>query len=508
MTKRPDPWARSPDDSQQAAPVQAVAEAEGIEAVAAQIDRLRPLLRRCRRHAKFGIIGVVVATLLVGGYAMFVFNPAFESETVVFYQPDMNPESLGQQQGRVDPTFMRELLLRRTRLEALIEELGLHTTTVKKHGMAVAVDEMQRTVKFKPVGKSTFRISYIGDSPEEARDVTAWLANQLVAEELDRRQKQALKTKAFLDKELTRTNEGLAASEEKLGEFIARHPRFATTATSPGLPAPKASPNPSPASRPRPAGGRGRRTKPGPASPAPKPKAKEPDPKLVAARDAAIQELTRASRQLAQLQTTYTDVHPEVQAAKARVADAEQKVQAATQAVQIDTADDMYDVADTAPPPPAPASAEPAPRPRPVAAQPRPRPKAVPTSEPKPLSPPDGEVGGVETEWMRLKRSVDEARERQDRLAAESFRAEVRSRSQSAGHSARVVVLDEAYLPAKPLRSRLFFGKIGAPLALILAVVIVLGRALIDDRIYDADDLASLGLSPVLSVIPPRKKHV
>ena len=501
MTKRPDPWTASPDDSQQvtAQPVPAaVPEPEGIEAMHAQIDRLRPILRRMRRHWLWGLLGFAIATLLVGGYAFFVFSPPYESETVVFYQPDISPQSLGQDTGRVDPTFMRELLLRRGRLEELIRELGLHQSTVEKYGIGVAVEEMQRLVSFKPVGKSTFRISYVGDSPEEARDVTAWLADQLVEEELDRRRKQALESKVFLDKELERVTGELAKLEKELGDFIARHPRFATTnndAARENRPAPAAAP------RPR---GLGRRpAAPKPAAPAAAPqKPPEPDPKLVAERDAAIQELARASRALQELQSQYTDAHPDVGPAKARVAAAEQRVEAATKAIQASMADDLYAIADK--PAPAPATSAdvepPPPRPR---ARPRPRTEAEPPSDPDELAelPPE-ELGEVETEWMRLKRAVDEAQQQQSRLAAESFRAEVQSRSRSAGHSARVVILDEAYLPAKPLRSRLFFGKIWAPFAMILAVGLVLGRAVLDDRIYDIDDLANLGMQPLLSVIP------
>ncbi|MEQ9321270.1 MAG: hypothetical protein RIF41_19055 [Polyangiaceae bacterium] len=500
MTKRPDPWTASPDDSQQvtAQPLPApVPEPEGIEAVHAQFDRLRPILRRMRRHWLWGLPGILIATLLVGGYAMLVFNPPFESETVVFYQPDISPESLGQDTDRVDPTFMRELLLRRGRLEELIRELELHQSTVKKYGIGVAVEEMQRLVSFTPVGKSTFRIAYIGDSPEEARDVTAWLADQLVEEELDRRQKQALDSKVFLDKELERVTKDLAKLEKELGDFIARHPRFATTnndTARENRQNPAASPSPR-----RPTGRRPKAPTPAPvAAPAAPP---APDPKLVAEREAAIQELTRASRALAELQSQYTDAHPDVGPAKARVAAAEQKVEAATKAIQASTADDLYAVAEK--PPPAPAGSEdpePAPRPRPRA---RPAPKADPEPSPDELAelPPE-ELGEVETEWMRLKRAVDEAHQQQSRLAAESFRAEVQSRSRSAGHSARVVILDEAYLPSKPLRSRLFFGKIWAPFAAILAVGLVLGRALLDDRVYDTDDLANLGMKPLLSVIP------
>ncbi|MCA9618076.1 MAG: hypothetical protein KC731_03585, partial [Myxococcales bacterium] len=369
-------------------------------------------------------------------------------------------------------------------------------------------DEVQRTVKFEAVGKSTFRIAYFGESPEEARDVTKWLAEALVEEELGRRREQAVQAMQFLQEEQKRVSEELAQKEERLGEFIAEHPQFATGVQADGRPASAKTQLPAPSPRvPRP---RVVRSAPPSSTPAPRatPKAPAPDPKLMAERDAAIAELAQASRKLAELQSKYTDNYPGMDAAKAAVAQAEARVKAANAALEKQARDDIYATIDEPPPPTTSATAAPktpAPRarPQPVAVAPKPTPEPEPSGEDTPT----GELGAIETEWMQLKRSVDEAREQQGRLAVELFRAEVSSRSQTAGHEARVVILDEAYLPANPQRSRLFFVKIGAPLALILALALVLGRALLDDKIYDGDDLQSLGLDPLLSVIPPTHRR-
>ena len=487
---------------------------EGIDALLDQLERMRPVWRRIRRNWTWGLLGVLAATLVVGAYAFFVFRPPYKSEAVIFYQPDINPESLGQQTaGRVDPNFLRELVFRRGRLESLVHEMGLHEDTVEDYGIGVAVQELERDISFKPVGKSTFRLSYIGDSPEGARDVTAWLANHLVEEESDRRRQQAVQSKEFLDEELARTSDELAKHEAKLGEFIARHPRFATANNEAAREAKlsggqrTASTPSSPSSKKRyvvrhvPAGD-------GQSSPAPFVDV-EPDPTLVKQRQAALDELTNATRGLADVRRSYTDAHPDVVSAIARVATAEQQVKAATEAVNASTATQLY--AQAAPPEPTPTE------PRRVAVR-----VPVPASEPektaksatdatsgKPTTLEEleamdpSELGAVETEWMRLKRAVDEAQNRQTRLAAESFRAEVQSRSQSSGHGARAVILDAAYVPDEPMRSRLFFGKIWAPLAALLAALIVLGRAIVDDRVCCADDLDELDAVPMLAAIPP-----
>lgn len=487
-------------------------EPEGIEAVHDQLDRLRPLLRRMRRNYKWGLLGVVLATLLVGGYASFMFTPPYQSETVVFYQPDISPESLGKQAGRVDPTYLHELVFRRGRLEALLEDLNLHQDTIAEHGLDAAVEEVKQRIDFKPVGKSTFRLSYIGDSPEEARDITAWIANQVVDEELNRRRQQAKESLEFLDEELERTTSELAEHEERLGAFIAKHPRFATTNNEAAREA-KLS-GATNGTQGQGAGSTGNKRyvlrrirKPADGS-APQPAvAAAPDPKLVAARQKALEELTRASQDLARLEQSYTEAHPDVRSAAGRVARAEAAVSQATEAVNASTARQLYNTAAESDDTDSKSAAEtvtvrvPVPASKPdeeAEAEGGAAAKAPSLAELEKL-PPD-ELGDVETRWMRLQRAVEEARDQQARLAAESFRAEVQSRSQSAGHSARAVILDPAYLPTKPMRSRLFFGKIWAPLALFLGLAFLIARALFDDRILVPDD-ASNG-KMMLAVIP------
>lgn len=516
---RPSPWHRNPDDSGQrhvppAGATDAAPPPEGIEAMHAHLDRLRPILRRMRRHWMMGLVGFLVVGLLTAGVA-FRFRPAYLSETVVFHQEGMNPESLGGGGQKIDADFMRELLLRRGRLEKLIDELKLHQKTVQRLGMGVAVDEMQQLVRFKAISNSTFKISYTGESAEEAQAVTKWLADQLVDEDLERRQAQAKQAKEFLDTELARAEVDLAAHEEALGQFISKNPEFGSAKMLLPSDGKAAAPRPAPAPAPVAAGPRPRAPKKGEPTPAPAPrpvpKMAEPDPALVSARQDALQDLARASRELAQLQTSYTEQHPEVSAAQNRVRDAEARVKAAGDAIAKASADDIYSSIEDAPPPlPAPADG-PAPAPAPVAkgGKARPAPAAAPEPPPPVLKSADEILGAAETDFMRLKRAVEEARARAERLAAESFRAEVASRSQGTGHEARVVVLDAAYLPAAPIRGRLFFVKIGLPVALLLAMLLVVGRAILDDRIYDATDLRHLGFDPLLTVVPGKSRtHV
>lgn len=210
-----------------------------------------------------------------------------------------------------------------------------------------------------------------------------------------------------------------------------------------------------------------------------------PDPGLVAEREQAVQRLTEASRELAKLQAQYTDKHPAVSAAESRVHAAESRVSAANDAL----------TRATPPPPPAPPPA--APQPQPIQYNPKAAAKSIPSP-----APPGPGLGAVEAEYMRLKRAVDDARSRAERLATESFLAEVASRSQDEGYDARVIVLDPAHLPATPLRSRLIFLVVGFPLALIFAALLMMACLIFDDRIYEAGDFERRGVDLLVTPIP------
>lgn len=518
-------WNRNPDDSQNLPTRPPPRELDGTEAVHAQLEKLQALLKRMKRHWLWGLAGFALVTAISSVFVLR-YTPGYLSETVVFHQPGMSAESLGGGATATDPTILRELLLQRGRMEKLVNELKLHQDTVERYGVGVAVDELRKTIQFEAIGKSTFKITFVGDSPEQAQEVTAWLANELVTEDLQRRQAHALVQKKFLEEELGRAKKDLSEAEQSKAAFMALHPEVMALAA--GQVAPKPAAAPKPEDKPKPKGKPRHKTvlvpapvpsgsavvAPPPPPPKPKPKVHTPDPKLVAEREAAVSELAQAARALAQVQASYTDEHPDVQAAKKRVAAAESRVKTTTDALRSAAQDDIY--ADD--PEPAPAPRPPPPRPAgsaakgkapapqqvkirvPVAPAKKKKKKKADKPEPEPID--STRAGAVEAEWMRLAGIEAEARNRTDRLAAEAFAADVASRSRGAGHDARVVVLDEAFRPARPLRSRLFILKIGLPLALLVGFALLVVRAILDDRIYDVDDLKQMGFDPLLTVVP------
>jgi succinoglycan biosynthesis transport protein ExoP len=111
-----------------------------------------------------------------------------------------------------------------------------------------------------------------------------------------------------------------------------------------------------------------------------------------------------------------------------------------------------------------------------------------------------------ETEYAELRLAVDEKRERVQTLSDSVARAQIDAGIQMAEQGSRLTVVDPAFLPSKP------FGKgpklliiAGVMVFLGLGMVLAMGLAILDDRLYRRADIDELALAPVLAVIPGGK---
>ncbi len=484
-----------------------------------QVDRAIGLLRRVTRFWWVASIGVGLAVV---GCVVFLmlFKPKFRSETVILYREGIRSSVLGEPSGggadRNIGNRLREQLLARTRLEKLVTEFKLYEDLVDRRGMIDAVEEFRLRTSFKARSMDTFAISFEGSSPEEVQAVTARLADELVDEDSRLRQDRARGTKDFLDAEKRRTEDDLKRRETEFARFLAEHPEFAFEPTQTQgasiraqqrgeAAAAVAGP---PASSPLQALERQiprikkriADIEAGVKSPA------AVDPVLAAAKSAADAELGSAKRALGQAQATYTEQHPDVRAASARVQAAESALARAVAAIS------------TAAPRPSASTGSsekegleaqlrkieaeiPALRASDSAKAPSKRAVVADADAPS------NRVVALETEWARLARDVGEARLRNEQLEANYFKAQIAASSEFGGFASQLAIIDPAYKPVRPFtpgRSRY--------LAAILAAGGVLGAivaslfALLDDRIYAAGDVR---LVPVLAVVPraPRQKE-
>jgi Mrp family chromosome partitioning ATPase len=111
-------------------------------------------------------------------------------------------------------------------------------------------------------------------------------------------------------------------------------------------------------------------------------------------------------------------------------------------------------------------------------------------------------IAEAEAEFARLTRRVAEERERLQKLDARQFVASIAASSASTGHGARIDLIDPAYAPSQPSGTRplvlLIFGIAGS-LSIGLALALLL--AILDDRVYDRQDVERLGLAPIVAEV-------
>lgn len=496
-----------------------------------QIEWVLGLVRRTLRFYWIptiaGALGVVACVVFLTA----IWRPKYRSETVIFYQEGIR-SVIGGNAGdsRNMGARMREILLARSNLERIIEEFKLFQDIVEKRGMVDAVERFREAVQFKIRSSDTFVISFEGTSPEEVQAVTARLAEALVEEDSRLRIEQAKVTRDFLDTEKKREEENLRRKEIDLAKFLAQHPEFAldTHGQAPGgaVRAQKSGELAQAA-----AGGgfsgdpvlnalerqvpRIRKRLEALATPGAPPPPPPLDPALVAAKSQADSEVASARRALQESQSRYTEQHPDVRAAQARLAAAEANQRRAQEAIA---------AAERAAPPPSPVSSK-AEREELEAqlkkieaeiayqrAKVRQREGQAPAAAPAPaeavqsMSPSASRIVALETEWTRLKRDVEESRERYEQLEANYFKAQIAASSQLSGFSAQLQVIDPAYKPSRPFtpgRSRYVAGIMGV--ALTLGATIALAFALLDDHLYNASDVARL--APVLAVVPRAERR-
>ena len=448
-------------------------------------DNLEPVLRLARRTLRFWPAAMLVLVLGVAAtVAVVKMRPRqYRSEAVLHYREGMqwNPNE-GYSARRMGQR-LKETLLARTQLAKIIEELGLYPKLVSAGRTSEAVNAMLLATSFKLGDGEIFVISHTADTPEEAQRVTARLTAVLIDENTTFRSSQAVVTREFLEAERKRNEADLAAKEAEHFRFLAKHPEFLQEQGSSGG-ALRARAKPADdgtaiaALRREELRLRSQLASPG----------RAPVDPAVGARDAEAK-LKAAQQNLATLRASYTDEHPDVRSAAARVQAAETAYRRASAALEASGT----------------AGASPDLQAQLTLVQ-----QEIASALQR-SSPPDARdplaassdsatrVVALETEWTRLNREVAEARERLAQLDSKQFTASMTLSTLMSGQAGRIVVIDPAFLPAGPVGmsdTRLFL--MGLALTLLLSVGLATALSLLDDRIRDRVDVERLGLAPLL----------
>ena len=480
-----------------------------------RLDRIATIVERATRFWLPAGLVVIVGSAAGLGFA-FTRPRIYKSETLILYREGIRSTDLGGPDQGGDPARklglkLKEMVLSRTQLQKVIDDYRLYPAIVEDRGYVDAVDEMRNHIAFRVKDGDTFGLSFEGEDPRRVQTVTAALADTLINENSRSHAEQAEVTKEFLDTEKQHVEKELKDKETELAKFLAKHPEFAketAQATNQAGTAIRAAEksksqkatDPTLLALEREAARIQERL----GVPVTHKKKEDPtvDPKLAAEKQAAEADVQAAQKDLADKLAEFTEQHPDVRAAKTRLKTAQERLKRASDAAAASSSAPKHDEAAEEEGIIDRATLENELRKLndEIAAHKR---KKQSESEPNQAGGEAAKVVALETDWTRLNREVTEARERNQQVQTKQFNASMAESAAASGHNAQMVIVDPAYKPTHPAKpSRSLIAAVGAAASLVLGVVLALGLALLDDRLYDRIDVERLQVIPLLGVVP------
>jgi uncharacterized protein involved in exopolysaccharide biosynthesis len=499
-----------------------------------KFDQLIAFVRRTMRYWWLVAIITFIGGVLAVAFAL-TQKPSYLSEAKIFYNERIQSSVLQGRDYGVNTKNLgyqyQEMLMSRTSMIRVIEELNLYPEKRAKQGLDAGIEEFKKFAAFKVRGVGMFNISFLSNNPEQAQKGAKLMVDILLEEDERVRREQASATMNFLLEQKTKINKELDKRQRELAKFLSEHPEFALDTAAGGASTPGASirgqaaqsksgSSSSSSSMPLPDNidprllaleRQRRRIRDRLATPDDQANAgprKSPD-QVEAERlvQEAENDLRRAQRDLEERLSRLQPAHPDVVRAQSEVAAAQQRVQRTKAQV-----------------PPSLPRAEPIDRNAlqeelrelereigNVKARIRQEQGVEPIIEGEEGDPEVTEenwVVALETEFARLAQGVDEQRKRLESTDASLSRAEISASQQMAEQGAVLTIIDPANLPTLPQgKGRALLAAAGTAVFIMLGTLLALALALIDDRIYGAGDLEKLAIAPVAVVVPrPRKR--
>ncbi|MEZ4403508.1 MAG: hypothetical protein R3B06_26025 [Kofleriaceae bacterium] len=492
-------------------------------------DRLDQLIQFVHRASRYWWL--TVGVIVVGGVLAVLFAMSrpkmYQSVAVLYYQERLQTSVL---QNRDVSTMhrnigerYRELLLARNSLVDIIRDPDINPfpDVLAADGEDAAVEELRMSIGFRPRGANTFVISYQDPDPDRAKAVTQRLTTLVRDKAAAVRVESAQATASFATQLRTAALDDLRARQRLLNEFLVAHPEFVVEANAgnaegaavramkdkrdkPGDPAPTSVLQALERQRAR---IKARIDNPNAPVPAPAPIRRERTPEQIAA-DAKVGEAERevaaATRRLEDARARFTDRHPDVLKAQDVLAAAQTRLKAAKAAVPKDVATVDEPVVST-PVDPAALQKDLADVERQIAVE-RARQKGgagAATTVTDSAAAAASSVVKLEDDYQQLKLDVDEQKQRVDTLADSAFRAELEAQQRIAEQGDSLSIVDSANRPLRPTgQPKKKLVMVGLVVFTLLGLALAMGLALLDDRIYQREDLLAVASAPVLAVIP------
>jgi polysaccharide chain length determinant protein (PEP-CTERM system associated) len=166
--------------------------------------------------------------ILFGASVYCVVVPEqFRSSTTILVIPQRVPEGYVKSTVsiRIEERLatIRQQVLSRTRLTAVMEELGLFPRERKNLPMEDVVDMMRSRIEIQVKESDAFTLSFVHEDPKTAMQAAGRLASFFIDENLKTREQQAVGTSEFLETQLQETKKRLEEQEEKVRQYKMSH---------------------------------------------------------------------------------------------------------------------------------------------------------------------------------------------------------------------------------------------------------------------------------------------
>ncbi len=172
---------------------------------------------------------VIPAILVAGAVALWTrqLPNMYRSDALIMVVPQRVPEeyvrSTVTQSVEDRLQSISQQILSRTRLERIIDDLGLYADQRKTSIMEDIVEGMRTDIEVQVVKGDTFRVGFRSGDPRTAMRVAERLASLFIDESLRDREVLAEGTNQFLEAQLEEARRMLIDNEKKLEDYRRRH---------------------------------------------------------------------------------------------------------------------------------------------------------------------------------------------------------------------------------------------------------------------------------------------
>jgi len=162
--------------------------------------------------------------ILFGASVYCVVTPEmYRSTTTILVVPQKVPENYVRSTvsisiaGRL--ASMQQQVLSRTRVFAVMDELGLFKEERRNKSVEAVVNMMRKRISIEVRQNDSFTLSYVHENPQMAMLTASRLASFFIEENLKSRAHQAIGTSNFLDSQLQETKKRLEEQEARVRQY-------------------------------------------------------------------------------------------------------------------------------------------------------------------------------------------------------------------------------------------------------------------------------------------------